>query len=162
VRRLLFATIVVFLLGSLALVLSGHRGAASESPPRPSPRAVISSSASSDGPPSLRPARVDARRFLAAFLAFEAGDQTPRTRRAVRATSGRRLAGQILAAPRTSAGARGPVAVGHLRALRLHRLPGDTGLLLASGTAIRPGGPEAFSFIFARRGGRWLAIAPGE
>jgi hypothetical protein len=106
--------------------------------------------------------RLDARRFLVAFLAFEAGDRTPRTRRAVRATSGRRLAGQILAAPRIFAGARGPVAVGHLHALFVHRLPGHTGLLLASGTAIRPGGPEPFSFLFARRGGRWLAIAPGE
>jgi hypothetical protein len=162
VHRLVFASIVLVLLGSLALVVSGHRGAASGSHPRPSPPTVISSSTASDTSPSDPPARVDARRFLAAFLASEAGDQTPRTRRAVRATSGRRLAGQILAAPRTSAGARGPVAVGHLRALRLHRLPGHTGLLLASGTAIRPGGPEAFSFLFARRGGRWLAIAPGE
>jgi hypothetical protein len=162
VRRLAFATIVLFLLGSLALVVLGQRGASSESDPRPSQRAVISSSASTDAPPPAPVARVDARRFLAAFLAFEAGDKTPWTRRALRVTSGRRLAGQILTAPRTPAGTRGPVAVGHLHALRLHRLPGHTGLLLASGTAIRPVGPETFSFLFARRGGRWLAIAPGE
>jgi hypothetical protein len=160
VRRLVFATIVLFLLGSLALVVSGHRGAASESHPRPSPRAVISSSAPTDAPPSDPAPRVDARGFLAAFLAFEAGDQTPRTRRALRATSGRRLAGQILAAPRAPVGARSPV--GHLHALRIHRLPGHHGLLLASGTATRREGPEPFAFLFARRGGRWLAIAPGE
>jgi hypothetical protein len=161
VRRLVYATIVVFLLGSLALVVSGHRGGSPESHPRPSPRAVVSSSASTDAPPFDRAAGADARRFLAAFLTFEAGRDTPRTRGAVRATSGRRLAGQILAAPRTSAGARAPVA-GHLLTIRLHPLPGRAGLLLASGTAIHPEGPEPFSFLFARRGGRWLAIAPGE
>jgi hypothetical protein len=161
VRRLLFATIVFFLLGSLALLVLGHRDASSESHSRLTPDAVLSSSASTDAPASDRAARVGARRFLAAFLGFEAGDQTPRTRRTIRVTSGRDLARQILGAPRTTGGVRSPVAV-HLLALRLHPLPGHPRLRLASGTAIRPEGPEPFSFLFARRGDRWLAVAPGE
>jgi hypothetical protein len=160
VRRLVFATIVLIQLGSLALVVSGHRGPSPESHPRTSPRAVVSSSASTDARPPDRAARVDARRFLAAFLAFEAGDDTPRTRRALRTTSGHDLAGQILAAARAPVGARFPVV--YLYALRLHPVPGHPGLLLASGTATRREGPEPFAFLFARRGGRWLAIAPGE
>lgn len=160
-RRLLFAAIVLVLLGSLLLMVLGN-GAPREGIQSNSLRPAAVSRPAADNAALADPAaRVDARRFLTALLALETGDHTSRIRRALRATSGLDLARQILAAPRSIGGTRSPVAT-HLQALRLHRLPGHPGLLLASGTASHPEGPEPFSFLFARHRGRWLAIAPGE
>jgi hypothetical protein len=160
VRRLLFAAIVLVLLGSLLLVDLGNGGTRAGIRRDLHPSAAVSRPTAGDAAPADPEARVDARRFLAAFLALEAGDDTSPTRRALRATSCRDLARRILAAPRARVRARSPVV--HLVALRLHRLPAHPGLLLASGTVARREGPEPFSFLFALRRGRWLAVAPGE
>jgi hypothetical protein len=53
-------------------------------------------------------------------------------------------------------------AAARITSLRIDRVPGHPYLVLASGDARRAEGPEPFSFLFARRGGRWLALAPGE
>lgn len=105
-------------------------------------------------------ARPGLRRFILAFLAAEVGRGGRSAARIIRAgataTLSRRLLGRL---PRPSSAEPGRV---RLAALRLHRLPGRRDLLLASGVARRPRGPEPFSFIFIRRGGRWLALAPAE
>jgi hypothetical protein len=161
VRRLLFAAIVIVLLASLLLLGLGNGGTHAGIRSNSLQPAAVSRPAAGNAAPADPAARVDARRFLEAFLALEAGDDTARTRLALRSTSGLDLASRILAASRSIGRARSPLAA-RLLALRLHRLPGHPGLLLASGTAGRPEGPEPFSFLFARRRGGWLAIAPGE
>lgn len=157
-RRLIFAAIVSVLLGALVLVALGHRGTPLSGHKRPASASV--GSASPDAPAPAPTVRPEVRRFLAAFLTVEAGEDTPRTRKALRATSGRNLAKQILNSPRATDSH--PPTSGHVLVLRLRPLPGHLGMLLASGTAARPQGQEPFSFLFARRAGRWLAIAPGE
>ena len=82
-----------------------------------------------------------------------------RVRTAIRADAVGALARELLRRPASLATRLPPARLG---ALELHRLPGRPGLLLVSGTARRPSGPEPFAFLFARRGGRWLAVAPAE
>jgi hypothetical protein len=102
-----------------------------------------------------------ALRFLHAFFAYEVGDRRPAIVQALRATATGSFAAQLLRAqPRP--GDRSTVSAATLTDLTLTRLPDHPDLALASGTAVRPSAPEQFSFLFARRGGRWLASAPGE
>jgi hypothetical protein len=114
-------------------------------------------------PPSdRRPggARIAARRFILAFLADEVGIAESSSARAIRTGSIPSFARELLARPPPSS-AEDP-GEARLRSLRVHRLPGRPDLALASGSARRPSGPEPFAFLFARREGRWLAVAAGE
>jgi hypothetical protein len=124
----------------------------------PADRAI--SPVAGDPPLKVSPAaRVAARRFLAAFLAYEVeGGRTERAviREGASASFADELTGRAPPGPPASA------APAHLQALRLHLLPGDPGLVLVSGNAVRPSGPEPLAFLFARRRGRWLAVAPAQ
>jgi hypothetical protein len=152
-RGALFAVLVVGLAGAFLWVLSGgHQGQPNEP--------IVSAAA--QAPPHQGPvpaaARSAARHFLAAFLTDEVGGGLA-ARTAIRAYSVGALARELLADPPPAST---DAARARLGALHLHRLPGRPGLLLVSGTARRPSGPEPFSFLFARRGRRWLALAPAE
>jgi hypothetical protein len=127
------------------------------SPVVPPPSRILRPPAA-EAPVPIR-ARTAARRFLSAFLVEEIGDRSGAVREAIRADAVGTLARELLRVP-----ARVPTKpdAARLSALDLHRLPGRPDLLLVSGTARRPSGPEPFAFIFARRGRRWLAVAPAE
>jgi hypothetical protein len=49
-----------------------------------------------------------------------------------------------------------------IETIRVEFVARSRGLALVFGRARRADGPEEFSFLFARNGGRWLARAPGE
>jgi hypothetical protein len=153
-RGALFAVLVVGLTGAFLWVLSGgHQGQPSE------PIAFAGAQVPRPLAPVPVAARRAARHFLAAFLSDEVGSGGLAARAAIRAYSVGALARELLADPPR---AFTDAARARLGALRLHRLPGRPGLLLISGTARRTAGPEPFAFLFARRGGRWLALAPAE
>jgi hypothetical protein len=61
--------------------------------------------------------------------------------------------------PRPAPTAPGPAPIA---VLHVSRLPARPDLALVSGTAHRRSGGEPFAFLFARRRGRWLALAPAE
>ena len=153
-RGALFAVLVVGLTAAFLCVLSGGH---QQQPREP----IVSAGAHTPRhqapvPPEARRA---ARHFLAAFFSDEVGSGGLAARTAIRAYSVGALTRELLAdPPRASTDA----ARARLGALHLHRLPGRPGLLLISGTARRPSGPEPFSFLFARRRRRWLAVAPAE
>jgi hypothetical protein len=156
VRRLGFAVLAAAPALAAALLGSHHEPRAeAPAPPPTARRGQPPRAAPSPATPALRR---EAHRFLAAFLALEAGAEDRATRAAIRRGAAPRLARELLAGrPRP---ARRPGA--RILALRLARLPRRPGLALATGTARRRDGPEPFAFLLARRGGRWLALAPAE
>ena len=156
-RVALFAALAAALLAALLLALAEHPA---PTPPA-SPIVLVSPrgpkpSPSTRSSPSARPA---ARRFLRAFLAREVGKGGAAGARAIRTGAAAALARELLAAPHRAHAGPPPA---RLTDLRITPLPGRPRLRLATATARRPSGPEPLSFLFARRGGRWLAIAPGE
>ncbi len=111
-------------------------------------------------PPPTEAARTAARRFLLAFLSFEVGAGGRATRRTLRADASAAFAHRLLeAAPGARVAGRDPARLG---TLRLHPLSGRPELVLVTGTALRPSGPEPLAFLFGHRRGRWLAVAPAE
>jgi hypothetical protein len=105
--------------------------------------------------PGLLPA---ARRFVSAFLAYEAGETDPSTRQAIRLDASSSLAGSILSGPIAARPGHGPIRL----SLEVCRLPHRPRLALVTGTARRGGAAEPFAFLLALRHGRWLAVAPAE
>jgi hypothetical protein len=156
-RRLLFAALLAALVAVLLLVGS-HRP---PSRPASNPSATtVALRPPAPGPPPTG-ARPQVRRFVAAFLSYEVGAGGPALEKAIRRHASRRFAGKLLSEP--PAQARRPThGAAPITSLHIDPVPGQTDLALASGEARRPEGPEPFSFLFARRAGRWLAVAPGE
>jgi hypothetical protein len=155
-RRLAFIALAVAITTAALLLASRHERAAEAPAPaatarhRPTPRAAP--------PPNTPALRRAARGFIEAFLAAEAGAQGPATRTAIHRRAAPDLARDLLAhLPR-----RPGRSTAEILALQVARLPRRPDLALLNGTARRPGGPEPFAFLLARRGGRWLAIAPAE
>jgi hypothetical protein len=101
-----------------------------------------------------------ARRFLHAFLAYEVGARPPHNVAALEATATTSFAHELASARQTAA--THPSALARLGPLTLNPLAGKPPLALVTATARRPAGPEQLSFLFTKRGGRWLASAPGE
>lgn len=155
-RRLAFGALAAVLTIAAVLLGSRHQHAAEA----PVPTAVLHARPSpyAEPAPSTASLRRAARRFIEAFLAFEAGADDPRTRGAIRRGADRHLALDLLADRPRRSGDRSAAAL----SLRVTRLPHRPGLALATGTARRRSGPEPFAFLFTRRGGRWLALAPAE
>jgi hypothetical protein len=129
--------------------------------PAPTRRPAIVPPAASRTRPAQPPpaARAAARRFLLAFLADEVGDS--------RSAAVEIRAGAVPALADVLLERRRPRRAGRQReveiaSLRVDRLPGHPDLVLASGSARRPSALEPFAFLFVRRRGRWLALAPGE
>jgi hypothetical protein len=156
-RRLLFAILSVPLLAVLLLV--GSHGTDS-TPPKIPARRPVALRRSAPGHPPIG-ARPQVRRFIAAFLSYEVGGGGSAVESAIHTSASRHFARQLLSEPPTSPArpSRGRVPIS---SLRIDPVPGHPSLALASGDAHRPKGPEPFSFLFARRDGRWLAVAPGE
>lgn len=141
--------------------------------PAPPPQAAPPAVAASGVPASAlrlerRAARAEAalrhaaRPFLAAFLGYEAGRRGFALTAALRAGATRAFATRLLAAPprpSSPAGYPGGARLGGLSVSFLSAAP-DRALVRAS--AERGGLPEQLSFLFARRGGRWVASAPGQ
>jgi hypothetical protein len=162
-RQLLFTVSVVSLLVALALVALGH------GPPgapgrkmsaAPNVRGVAPPT--SVAPPSDPAARPAVRRFLAVFLAYEIGEGGAAARQEIRRTAAAGFARELLAAPIHRASLHRHRGATRVISLHLHALPGGFDLILATGSARRPDGVEPFSFVFVRRDGHWLAVAPGE
>ncbi len=156
-RRLLFATLLLSLLGVLLLVGFDRPGST-----RPSARA---GRAAVLRQPTHRPPPLGAleqvRHFIVAFLSYEVGRGGRAAEETIHAFAVPHLARQLLSQPPTPAG-RPSNGAPRITRLRVDDVPGHPDLLLASGDARHPEGPEPVSFLFARREGRWLAVAPGE
>jgi hypothetical protein len=156
VRRLVFAALALAMTVA-ALLLGLRREYPAETP---APTAAPPHRRAPDVTP--RPATTSLRRaargFARAFLAFEAGGADRAARATIRRGAGHRLAHELLAhrPPRSDHPGASIVA------LHVALLPHRPGLALLIGTARRTDGPEPFAFLFARRGGRWLAVAPAE
>jgi hypothetical protein len=156
VRRLAFAVLVVAM-ASAAFLLGGHHEHRVEAPASTG-AARIRRPPDVESAPSIPAPRRAAHRFIAAFLAIEAGGDGRATRAAIRRGAGGHLARDLLAhRPR-----RPTHPTARILALRVTPLPRHPDLALLTGTARRPDGPEPFAFLLALRGGRWLAIAPAE
>jgi hypothetical protein len=157
-RRLIFVALLASLL--VALLLDGLH------PTDPTPRG-IPAPATIAGVRRLAPApppadaRTQVRPFLAAFLSYEVGRSGPAVEARIEDSASPHFARQLLSEPTRPVGRPGQAAA-RITSLRIDRVPGHPYLVLVSGDARRPEGPEPFSFLFARRGGRWLALAPGE
>ena len=162
-RLALFAALCALLLAA-ALGFSAIRSAP-RSPP-PAPRSVATA------PPLPRAARRIERRaarleaalrraahpFLAAFLRYEAGAEVAA---ALRASATPAFAARLLAAPPRPTGP-GYLPPARLGALRITFLSARADRALVRASAARAVGAEQLSFVFERRGGRWLASAPGQ
>jgi hypothetical protein len=156
-RRLLFAALLAVLVAALLLVGS-HR--TRSTPPRDPSATTVALRPPAPGPPPTG-ARPRVRRFIAAFLSYEVGAGGPAVEKAIRGHASRGFALQLLSEPPTQA-CRRTHSAAHITSLHIDPVPGQRDLALASGEVRRPEGPEPFSFLFARRDDRWVAIAPGE
>lgn len=106
--------------------------------------------------------RRSARRFLAAFLRYEVGQEGARLTAALRATATPSFAKRLLARPpRVPVAGRLPPPA-RLGRLQVGFLSGAATRALVSATAWRGPRPEELSFVFARRRSRWLASGPGQ
>lgn len=152
---LLLAAVLV-----VAAIALGHRAPVdSPQPPRPDDaRASVRLSHLGLRRPDLAAA---AKRFLAVFLRYEIGESDRWLPRTLRRTSTAAFAAELLAAPpRPPAEGRSPPTT--LGRLAFATLSSEPPLVLVSGAARRPSGPEQLSFLFEFTGRRWLASAPGE
>jgi hypothetical protein len=105
--------------------------------------------------------RRSARRFLAAFLAYEVGELDRPVASTLRAGATAPFARRLLAMPpRAPAGKFPPPA--RLRRLHISFVSAAADRALLSGEAFRGASSEQFSFLFELRQGRWLARAPGQ
>lgn len=165
-RLALFAALCALLLAA-ALRFSAIRPVPAPSPLAPGPAATA--------PPLPRAARRIERRaarseaalhraarpFLAAFLRYEAGRGGAALAATLRASATPGFAARLLAAPpRTTGPGHRPSA--RLGAPRITFLSARADRALVRASAARPGGAEQLSFVFARRGGRWLASGSGQ
>lgn len=157
-RLALFALCAVTLLLA-AILFSGATG--------PDPRVATASSLSTGqprlsraGPATGTELRLAARRFLAGFFRYEAGEAGRNVRRALRATATPAFADELLAAPPTVIGGRLPPA--RLGRLHITAIPALPPRALISGEARRRGRREQFSFLFDLRRHAWLARGLGE
>jgi hypothetical protein len=101
------------------------------------------------------------RHFLDAFLSYEVGAGGSHVEATIRADASRVFADELLTRPPTPPGAGAPPPA-RITRMRVDPVRGRADLALVSGEARRRAGPEPFAFLFARRHGRWLALAPGE
>jgi hypothetical protein len=158
-RRAAFAVVVLALLGALAWTTAGRprRGATQA---RSSATVRLDQAASALPSPPPAAGRHAARRFVEAFLSYEVAGGGAAAPKAIRAGADDTFARELIShsPPPTPTDPR----PARIEALRVAGLPGRPHLALVSGTARRPSGPEPFAFLFARRQGRWLAVAPGE
>ena len=165
-RLVLFAALCALLLAA-ALGFSAIRSAPAPSPRGPRSAATV--------PPLPRAARRIERRaarseaalrraarpFLAAFLRYETGAGGAAVAAALGASATPAFAARLLTAPpRTTGPGYRPSA--RLGAPRITFLSARADRALVRASAARPGGAEQLSFLFARRGGRWLASGPGQ
>jgi hypothetical protein len=163
-RRLAFGLVVLALGGALLLAVLRS----------PNPNLGKPSSAGAEDrlatvsrrhPPARKAPTADtrrqARRFVEAFLSYEVGAGGSRAEEAIRSDASPSFADELLAHPPIPAGGSAPPPA-RITRLRVDPVPGQPDLALVSGEARRPAAPEPFAFLFARRGGRWLAVAPGE
>ena len=157
-RRLGFALALAALVAALLLV-----GLRPTPPPRTSPpgTATLTSAGDPERPATSIVLRSRARRFIGAFLSYEVGPRGTRQEATIRATASRTFAERLLSERSTAQRLPGRPRA-ELTSLNVHPLPGHPDLALVSGEARRRAGPEPFAFLFADRGGRWLAVAPGE
>jgi hypothetical protein len=106
--------------------------------------------------------RVAAGRFLTAFLRYEVGDLSAPVRRALRAGATRPFADRLLShPPRPPAAGRFPPRA-TLRRIDIAFVSPLATRAVVSGSALRDGLPEEFSFLLVRRRQTWLASGPGE
>jgi hypothetical protein len=161
-RRLLFALLAVAMILAALLIGLRHRPPRSATTPIPG---TSTPAARTLAPVSSAPGlRRSARAFLEAFLAYEGGKVDRATRTAIRRQAGHLFATELLGAwhPHTAGPAGAEPTITAIRLVRLVRLSHRRDLALLTGTARRSDGPEPFAFLLARRGGRWLVIAPAE
>jgi len=106
--------------------------------------------------------RAAARRFLTAFLRYEVGDVSAQVRRTIRGAATQPFARRLLRRPprRPATGSFPPRAT--LRSVYISFVSPRATRAVASGSALRGGLSEEFSFVLARHGGKWLASGPGE
>ena len=88
------------------------------------------------------------------------GELDLRVRRALRRTATAGFAAELLRAPPRPAGR--ALRSARLARLSLSALPVSPPRALVSGSALRGRSAEQFSFLFALRGGVWLASGPGQ
>jgi hypothetical protein len=152
-RHLAFLAVVVALVAVLVLTMVDRPAhAPTQGRQQPTARTVPTPS------PASASARHAARRFVEAFLSFEVGMGEGAARKAIRAGADTAFARELLSGPSPpTAPDPGPAPIA---ILRVGRLPGRPGRALVFGTARRQSGPEPFAFLFGRRQGRWLAVAP--
>jgi hypothetical protein len=104
--------------------------------------------------------RLQARRFLRAFLRYEAGESSAGLRRVLRTGCSPPFAAELLAAPPRRPTSR--LAPATLRRIFISLIPSSPPRAFVSASATRPTGVEHLSFLFDLRGGRWLARGVGE
>jgi hypothetical protein len=104
--------------------------------------------------------QLEPRPFLRAFLRYEVGELDPGLRRRLRARATPAFARQLFSSPiRVPPQRTAPARLERLSITHLSRLPPRA---LVSGTALRAGKPEQFSFLFEAPRGTWLASGPAE
>lgn len=169
-RRLFWVAAAVIALAAFALpLLHGKRPPAKPhgatppparvdvpAPPRPAPRPDpkgLSRTADRRRVAAVRDATAPiARRFAVAFLAYGNGDHSPAIRRELRATSTRRFAARLLAAPPRLHGHPRP---GRVRSVRVSEDRSPAGLPVLV-TVLRSGRTTQFPLLLQRRDAQWL------
>jgi hypothetical protein len=106
--------------------------------------------------------RRSARRFLAAFFRYEVGEGGRALDAALRARAIPAFARRLLAAPPRPPSPGGFPPPARLRRLRVSFVSAGGERALVTGSALRGGLAEQFSFLFERRRSLWLASGPGQ
>lgn len=162
-RLALFAALCAVLLAA-ALGFSAIRPPPRSPPPAPRSAATAPPLPRAARRIERRAARLEAalrraaRPFLGAFLRYEAGAEVAA---ALRASATPAFAARLLAAPPRATGP-GYLPPARLGTFRITFLSARADRALVRASAERGVGAEQLSFVFARRGGRWLASGPGQ
>jgi hypothetical protein len=158
----LFVAVCVALIGFA--VLLGRSPDPPGEPPKPSPPTAERTPGSGALAHARREEarlRAAGRRFVSAFLRYEVGDLSRRDAASIRLGATAAFARELAAAPPRHLDRTAPEAA-RIERIDISFLSGSARRALLSGVASRPDGPEEFSFLFALRSGRWLAIGAAE
>jgi hypothetical protein len=151
--------VALFAFASAALLAAGLalRGEAeSNGVTAPGPDLVVRASPLAQKP-EVQTLRRDASRFLSAFFRYEGGARDSSLFWRLQVSSTRKFAAQLLDAP--------PRLQSRLPPAQIQRIVVDEAswvpaIAVVSGAARRGDEREKFSFLFAKKAGRWVAAGP--
>lgn len=150
---------LLFALSCAALLVAGLalRGEAGSKTVRVAQSGLVEPTAALARGPEAQALRRDAAWFLNAFFQYEEGGRSSKLFRRLQTSSTPKFAAQLLDAPPRIPSRLAPAQI---QRIAIKEASWGSAIAVVSGAALRDERREAFSFLFAKEAGRWVAAGP--